>query len=108
MVAVVSAVLMAAIFLFQLNNYEKAFLDIYGVEQDGYVKVTLDQIGRLGEDATEEKITDIISSLDSDSSKYWTLSTGDNIRYRDKPLQEFVLGLLLRFGDLQRVHRFSQ
>ena len=80
-VAVVSAVLMAAIFLFQLNNYEKAFLDIYGVEQDGYVKVTLDQIGRLGEDATEEKITDIISSLDSDSSKYWTLSTGDNILF---------------------------
>ena len=80
-VAVVSAVLMAAIFLFQLNNYEKAFLDLYGMEQDGYVKVTLDQIGRLGEDATEEKITDIISSLDSDSSKYWTLSTGDNILF---------------------------
>ena len=60
-VAVVSAVLMAAIFLFQLNNYEKAFLDLYGMEQDGYVKVTLDQIGRLGEDATEEEITEEVS-----------------------------------------------
>lgn len=81
MTAVVSAMFMAAIFLFQLNNYENAFLDLYGMEQDGYVKVTLDQIGRLGEDATEEKITEIISSLDSDSSKYWTLSTGDNILF---------------------------
>lgn len=63
--------------IWQLNNYETRFLELYGAEQDGYVKVVLGEINRLGDDATEKDITDIISSLDATASRYWTLSKGD-------------------------------
>lgn len=65
----------------QLRNYETRFLELYGSEQDGYVNVILGQINRLGKDATEEDITEIISSLDATASRYWTLSKGDSILF---------------------------
>lgn len=65
----------------QLNNYETRFLEIYGSEQDGYVKIILEQINRLDDEGTEEDITEIISSLDATASRYWTLSKGDSILF---------------------------
>lgn len=67
--------------IWQLNNYETRFLEIYGAEQDGYVKVVLEEINRLGDDATEKDITDIISSLDATASRYWTVSKEDSILF---------------------------
>lgn len=67
--------------IFQLENYETRFLEIYGAEQDGYVNIILAQINNLGDDATEQDITQIISSLDSTASRYWTLSKGDSILF---------------------------
>ncbi len=67
--------------IFELQNYENSFLQIYGDEQDGYVQVTIDQIKRLGPLASEDDITDIISSIDTSSDRYWTLSGGDNILF---------------------------
>ncbi len=66
---------------FELKHYEDAFLLAYGIEQDGYVQVTIDQINRLGEDATEAQITDIISSIDTSAMGYWTLTTDDDILF---------------------------
>lgn len=79
-VALVSIMLEGFAFI-QFTQYEKGFLQIYAQEQNGYVKTTLDQINRLGEDATEEKITEIIASLDATTSKYWMLSTENNILF---------------------------
>lgn len=67
--------------IYQLNNYETRFLEIYGAEQDGYVKIILEQINRLDDEGTETDITNIISSLDSTASRYWTLSKGDSILF---------------------------
>ena len=67
--------------IYQLACYETRFLEIYGAEQDGYVKIILEQINRLEDRATEEDITEIISSLDATASRYWTLSKGDSILF---------------------------
>lgn len=65
----------------QLKNYETRFLEIYGSEQDGYVRIILDQINRLDDNGTDEDITNIISSLDATASRYWTLSKDDSILF---------------------------
>ena len=70
-----------AFIIWQLNNYETRFLELYGAEQDGYVQVVLGEINRLGDDATEKDITNIISSLDATASRYWTLSKGDSFLF---------------------------
>ncbi len=81
-VIVVFFAMAADVFIvYQLNNYETRFLEIYGGEQDGYVKIILEQINRLDDEGTDEDITDIISSLDSTASRYWTLSKGDSILF---------------------------
>jgi len=67
--------------VYQLESYETRFLEIYGSEQDGYVNIILGQINNLGDDAAEQDITDIISSLDATASRYWTLSKGDSILF---------------------------
>lgn len=70
-----------AFIIYQLESYETRFLELYGSEQDGYVNIILDQINRQGSAATEEEITEIISSLDATASRYWTLSKGDSILF---------------------------
>ena len=81
-VAVVFFAIAADVFIFcQLENYETRFLEVYGSEQDGYVKIILDQINRLDDQGTDEDITEIISTLDATASRYWTLSKGDSILF---------------------------
>ena len=79
--AILAGCFMEWLCFFELKHYEDAFLDVYGVEQDGYVQVTIDQINRLGENASEEQITDIISSIDSSARGYWTLTSEDDILF---------------------------
>ncbi len=81
-VAFVFFAIAADVFIFcQLENYETRFLEVYGSEQDGYVKIILDQINRLDDRGTDEDITKIISTLDATASRYWTLSKGDSILF---------------------------
>ncbi len=84
-VIALAAILMGAFMewlcFFELRHYEDSFLMVYGMEQDGYVQVTIDQINRLGDDATEDQITDIISSIDSSAKGYWTLTTENDILF---------------------------
>lgn len=80
--AIVLFAIAADIFIiYQFGNYEERFLELYGGEQDGYVRIILEQIKRLGDEASEEEITEVISSLDSTASRYWTLSRGDSILF---------------------------
>lgn len=81
-VVVMFIAIAADVFIFyQIENYETRFLEIYGSEQDAYVKVILDQINCLEEQGTSEDITEIISTLDATASRYWTLSKGDSILF---------------------------
>ena len=81
LMVVIISILFEGLAFIQFNQYEKGFLQIYAQEHDGYVKTTLDQINRLGENATEDQITEIIASLDATTSKYWMLSTENNILF---------------------------
>ena len=80
--AVIFFAIAADIFIvYQLENYETRFLELYGAEQDGYVKIILEQINRLEDQGTEDDITAIISTLDSTASRYWTLSKDESILF---------------------------
>ena len=81
LVIVLFAIASDAFIIYQFGNYEERFLELYGGEQDGYVRIILEQIKRLGDEASEEEITEVISSLDSTASRYWTLSRGDSILF---------------------------
>lgn len=67
--------------VYQFNNYETRFLELYGAQQDGYVKAMLEQIIRLGDAGTEESITEVIASLDATASRYWTLSRDNSLLF---------------------------
>ncbi len=79
--SVILGVLVEGLTLYELKSYEDEFLDIYGDEQDGYVRVTIDQIKRLKDDATEADIIDIVASIDTTRDRYWTLAGGQNILF---------------------------
>lgn len=59
---------------YQLYNLENGILDVCATQQDAYVQLVLDQINLKENRDDEEIIMDILSTLDSSSSKYWTFS----------------------------------
>lgn len=61
----------------QLDTYEDGILDVYAVQQDGYVQLVLDQINLLDDDSDEAIVNDILATLDASSNKYWALSRED-------------------------------
>lgn len=61
----------------QLGTYERGILDVYAVQQDGYVQLVLDQINLIENDTNEALVNDILATFDASSNKYWTLSHDD-------------------------------
>lgn len=61
----------------QLDTYEHGILDVYAVQQDGYVQLVLDQINLIDDETDEVIVNDILATLDASSNKYWTLSKDD-------------------------------
>lgn len=61
----------------QLDTYEHGILDVYAVQQDGYVQLVLDQINLIKDESDEAIVNDILATLDASSNKYWTLSKED-------------------------------
>lgn len=61
----------------QLGTYEQGIMDVYAVQQDGYVQLVLDQINLIEDDTDEAIVNDILATLDASSNKYWTLSHDD-------------------------------
>ena len=76
---VVFIVLMAAIGWRQLQKYEDGILSVYATQQDGYVQLVLDQINLNTSRDNEEIIEDILRTLDSSNSHYWTMSQQNDI-----------------------------
>lgn len=71
----------------QLHNYEDGVIEVYTVQQDGYVQLVLDQINLIEDESDETIVNNIISTLDSSSNKYWTLSKRDALVFV-KDIQE--------------------
>lgn len=61
----------------QLGTYERGIMDVYAVQQDGYVQLVLDQINLIEDDTDVAIVNDILATLDASSNKYWTLSHDD-------------------------------
>lgn len=61
----------------QLYKYEMGVLDVYAVQQDGYVQLVLDQINLTDERDSEEIVHNILGTLDASSNRYWTMSQSD-------------------------------
>lgn len=72
MIAVIGVLAVTGGYL--ITAYENSVLDIYADQQDSYVQLVLDQINLQPERSDEEIVTNILSSLDTSNSKYWTLS----------------------------------
>jgi len=58
----------------QLKAYENGVMEIYADQQDGYVRLVLDQINLNKNRSNDQIITEILATLDESSNKYWTLS----------------------------------
>lgn len=72
----------AGIFLgIQFRKYEKGILDVCAVQQDGYVQLVLDQIELKDNRSDAEMIRNILGTLDSSASKYWTFSRDETMLY---------------------------
>lgn len=76
-----AAVLAAFLLHAQFQSYENGILDICAKQQDGYVQLVLDQINLNAKRSDDEIIRDIIGTLNSSTSQYWTFSKGDQILF---------------------------
>lgn len=74
LIAIVFVLIIGYIAKLQIDKYEHGIMDIYAIQQDGYVQLVLDQINLVGDRADEEVINDILQTLDASSNKYWTMS----------------------------------
>lgn len=59
---------------YEISRYDDSVFDIYAEQQDAYVQLVLDQINIQADRSDEQIITEILGSLDTSNSKYWTLS----------------------------------
>lgn len=63
----------------QLSSYEEGIMEVYALQQDGYVQLVLDQINLERGRATEEIISNILGTLDASANKFWTFSEDDSL-----------------------------
>ncbi len=63
----------------QLKRYERGILSVYARQQDGYVQLVLDQINLQENRDSEEIIENILGTLDTSDSHYWTLSEKNSL-----------------------------
>lgn len=63
----------------QLKKYEQGILEVYALQQDGYVQLVLDQINLQEDRDNEELVQNILGTLDASDNHYWTLSEIDSI-----------------------------
>ncbi len=78
--AVIAALL--AFFCFrQIETYEDGLIDISAGQQDAYVKLVLDQIYLKDNRDSADIINNILGTLDSSGSRYWTLSESHTMLY---------------------------
>lgn len=80
MMALVCVLLITGM-VFGFQKYRQGILDVCANEQDGYVRLVLDQINLNADRSDDEIISDILSTLDDSSGRYWAFSEGENILF---------------------------
>ena len=82
LVATIAVIIVFGILGYALTNmYKDAILQVYATQQDNYVQLVVDQIN-LQDDRTDESIiSDIIDTLDSGNTHYWTLAKGEDMLF---------------------------
>lgn len=80
-VMILLAALFAAGIWFGFRRYRQGILDVCAEEQDGYVKLVLDQINLNADRSDDEIISDILETLDPSDGKYWTFSQDQNFLF---------------------------
>ncbi len=78
-IAIAIVILLCSIFA--LNNYEKGLLDVCAVSQDNYVRLVYKQIELEKDRSDDEIINNILGTLNSSSSRYWTFAKGESILF---------------------------
>jgi hypothetical protein len=77
--------LVVAVFLvlsyFQIRSIENGVLATCADEQDGYVKLVVEQINQRQDRDNDEIIKDILGTLDSSSKQYWLFSSDQSMLF---------------------------
>ena len=77
--------LVVAVFLvlsyFQMRGIENGVLATYADEQDGYIKLVVEQINQRQDRDNDEIIKDILGTLDSSSKQYWLFSSDQSMLF---------------------------
>ncbi len=82
LVATIAVIIVFGILGYALTNmYKDAILQVYATQQDNYVQLVVDQINLLDDRTDESIISDIIDTLDSGNTHYWTLAKGENMLF---------------------------
>ncbi len=80
-ITLILAALASVVSWYALSRYEKGLLDVCSVQQDNYVQLVLDQINLEKDRSDDEIISNILSTLNSSTSRYWTFSKGESILF---------------------------
>lgn len=64
-----------------IARLEKGVLEVYGVQQDAYVQLVLDQIALHEGQSDDAIIEDILGTLDASTNKYWVFSRGETMLF---------------------------
>jgi hypothetical protein len=77
--------LVVAVFLvlsyFQMRGIENGVLATYADEQDGYIKLVVEQINQRQDRDNDKIIKDILGTLDSSSKQYWMFSSDQSMLF---------------------------
>lgn len=91
-----------------MSRYTSTILNVYADQQDNYVQLVLDQINLQEEGTAEAIITNIIETLDSGNTHYWTLSQDEDILYIKNVLEtdRYQGGTIDEFFDSATAEEF--
>ncbi len=79
---VVAEVLIASLLaLLLVNQLEEGVVDVCALQQDAYVQLVLDQINLKENRDNESIINDILATMDSSTTKYWTFSQDQDMLF---------------------------
>lgn len=65
----------------QIDKLEAGMVDVCAEQQDTYVELVVKQINLVDNRTSAEMIEKILSTLDSSTNKYWTLSSGQELLF---------------------------
>lgn len=79
LIVLAAAVAVGFLAWLQFGAYEQGMLDVYAVQQDGYVQLVLDQINLIEDESDESIVNGILATLGASSYRFWTLSKDDSL-----------------------------